>query len=275
MTEQPTLVIGSTGKTGSRVARLLRERGVPVRAGSRGSVPPFDWENTATWEPALTGVRAAYVSYSPDLAVPGASDAIAALSKLAVDVGVNRLVLLSGRGELHAQLSEQELRKSGADWTIVRASMFQQNFSEGAFLDAVLAGAIAMPGGEVTEPFVDADDIAEVAAAALTGAEHIGQVYEVTGPRLLGFAEVAKEIAAASGREVIHESVSMAEFGVLLGEYGLPDEWIGMLVDLFTEILDGHNSYLTDGVQRALGRPPRDFSDFAREAAATGVWNTR
>jgi uncharacterized protein YbjT (DUF2867 family) len=269
---QEILVIGSSGKTGRRVADRLKARGVPVRAGSRGSATPFDWDDPDTWEPALRGVRAAYVTYFPDLAVPGAAPAITRLSTLAVGNGVGRLVLLSGRGEAEAQRCEQIVRDSGAEWTIIRSSWFMQNFSEAFMLEPVLAGVIALPAGDLAEPFIDIDDIADVAVAALTEDGHTGQTYEVTGPRLLTFADAAAEISAASGHEVRYLPVTSAEYQTMMTEAGVPAEDIAMFVALFAEILDGRNAHLSDGVQRALGRAPRDFSDYVRATAATGVW---
>ena len=128
---RPILILGGTGKTGRRVAERLQARGVAVQMASRSGDTPFDWTDTSGWAPALAGVGAVYITYYPDLAVPGAADAVGAFARLAVDNGVKRLVLLSGRGEEEAQHAEQELIASGADWTIVRASWFAQNFSEG------------------------------------------------------------------------------------------------------------------------------------------------
>jgi uncharacterized protein YbjT (DUF2867 family) len=274
-TQNTTLVLGGTGKTGRRVAEQLQARGAPVRIGSRSSAPPFDWEDRDTWAAALEGATSAYVSYYPDLAVPGAPEAIAALSELAVETGTRRLVLLSGRGEPEAQRAEQVLQESGADWTIVRCSWFSQNFSEGAFVEQVLAGEVALPAGPVPEPFVDVEDIADVAVAALTEDGHAGQLYELTGPRLLRFDEAVAEIAEATGRPVRYVPISNDEFMGGLAEVGVPDDVRSLLAFLFTEVLDGRNAYLTDGVQRALGRDPRDFADYARRTAAAGVWAGR
>jgi uncharacterized protein YbjT (DUF2867 family) len=274
-TQNTTLVIGGTGKSGRRVAERLQARGVPVRIGSRSSAPAFDWEDRSTWAPALEGATSAYVSYFPDLAVPGAPDAIAALSELAVEHGTRRLVLLSGRGEPEAQRAEQVLQESGADWTIVRCSWFSQNFSEGAFVEQVLAGEVALPAGPVPEPFVDVEDIADVAVAALTEDGHAGQLYELTGTRLLRFDEAVAEIAEATGRPVRYVAISNEEFMDGLAQVGIPDDVRSLLAFLFTEVLDGRNAYVTDGVQRALGREPRDFADYARRTAAAGVWAGR
>lgn len=270
--EREVLVVGATGKCGRRITERLRAAGIPVRSGSRKADPPFDWDERGTWERALHGVGAAFLSYYPDLATPGAAENVGALAELAVGLGVRRLVLLSGRGEVGAQHGEQLLQASGADWTVVRAAWFMQNFSEGHLFEPVLSGAIALPAGSIAEPFVDVDDIADVATAALTDDRHIGEVYEVTGPRLITFAEAAAEISAASGRAVEYHDVPAEECRKQLLAAGYPADIVEDLIVLFTEILDGHNAYLTDGVRKALDREPRDFVDYVRDAAATGVW---
>jgi uncharacterized protein YbjT (DUF2867 family) len=267
-----TLVLGGTGKTGRRVAEQLKAMGVPTRIGSRSATPPFDWDAPATWTAAVQDVKAVYVTYAPDLAVAAAPPAIRAFSELAVKSGVQRLVLLSGRGEEEAQRCEQIVQNAGADWTILRASWFNQNFSEGAFQELVLGGVVALPAGPVGEPFVDVDDIAAVAVAALTEEGHAGQLYELTGPRLLTFTEAVDEIATASGRDVRYQQIPSDVFTTALAEQNVPTDTVELLNYLFTTVLDGRNAYLTDGVQRALGRQPRDFSDYARVAAASGAW---
>lgn len=272
---QPILVLGSNGKTGRRVAQRLSALGLPWRAGSRTANPPFSWEDPTTWAPALQGVGAVYISYFPDLAVPGAADTVGAFARLAVRHGVRRLVLLSGRGEEGALLGEQAVQASGADWTVLRATWFNQNFSEGSFLAMVLAGELTLPVGDVLEPFVDADDIADVAVAALTRDGHVGQVYELTGPHLLTFAQAADEIARAAGRPVRCTPIPLDAFTDAMAGQGEPPEVVELVRYLFTEVLDGRNAHLADGVQRALDRAPRDFADFARDVAASGVWATR
>lgn len=217
---------------------------------------------------------AAYVTYYPDLAIPGAAAAVRSFADTALAHGVRRLVLLSGRGEEEAQHAERLLQGSGADWTILRASWFAQNFSESFLLDAVLAGEVALPTGDVPEPFVDADDIADVAVAALTEDGHVGRLYELTGPRMLTFAEAVQEIAVATGRPIGYVQISPAAFAASLAGQGLPPALTWLLDYLFTRVMDGRNASLTDGVRRALGRAPRDFSDYVRHAAAGGAWNT-
>jgi uncharacterized protein YbjT (DUF2867 family) len=275
--KEMTLVLGGTGKTGRRVAARLQARGLPVRIGSRSGEPPFDWEKPETWASALDGVSAAYVSYYPDVAIPGAPEAVRAFTELAVQSGTRRLVLLSGRGEEEAQRAELAVREvaeeAGVEWTIVRCAWFMQNFDEYFLLEPILSGEVALPAGNVPEPFVDADDIADVAVAALTEGGHAGEIYELTSPRLLTFEEAVGEIAKATGREIRFVPVSLEEFEAVLAGEQVPAEIASFLTYLFGEVLDGRNAYLTDGVRRALGREPKDFSDYARDAAATGVWS--
>jgi uncharacterized protein YbjT (DUF2867 family) len=271
MTNNTILVIGSTGKTGKRVADQLEARGVPIRHGSRSADIPFDWDDPKTWAPALAGVDKVYLTYYPDLAVPGSVDAIRGLTEMAEDAGVRHIVLLSGRNEAEAEKAEDVVKASGLPWTIVRCAFFAQNFNEGAWLDEVLAGAVSLPVDDVQEPFVDVDDIADVVVAALTEDRHVGQLYELTGPRLLSFRDAVAEIGNAAGRDIAFVSVPIDQYTAMLTEYGLPQDFVWLLNHLFTEVL-GSKAQLADGVQRALGREPKDFADYAREAAATGVW---
>ncbi len=270
--EGTILVIGGTGKTGRRVADGLRDLGKNVRIGSRSASPSFDWADEDTWSDALEGVTAVYITYAPDLAMPGATDSIQAFVDRASEHGVQRLVLLSGRGEEEAQACERIVQESGIDSTIVRSSWFNQNFSEGEFVEMVLSGQITLPDVDTPEPFIDINDIAEVVVAALTETGHVGEIYEVTGPRLLTLAEVAAELSKATGRRIDYVPVPHDAFVAGVAESGAPQDVVWMLDYLFATVLDGRNAYLTDGVQRALGRPPKDFADYAREVAATGVW---
>lgn len=270
-----TLILGGTGKTGRRVAERLSLKGYETRIGSRSSIPSFDWNNEKNWDASLKDVTAAYITYSPDLAMPGAADAIQAFINLAKLHDVKRLVLLSGRGEEEAQVCERIVQSSGLEWTIVRASWFNQNFSEGAFIDMVLDGNIILPAGEQVEPFVDVDDIADVVVAAFTEDNHNKQIYEVTGPRLMSLADIASELSNATGREITYIDVPHEAFVSEVANSGAPKDVVWMLDYLFSTVLDGRNANLTDGIQRALGRHPKDFADYARDAAATGVWKVR
>ncbi len=268
------LVTGGTGTTGRRVVQRLEKLGVAHRIGSRNVELPFDWNAPSTWGPVLNGVTSIYLSYYPDIAAPEAAATIMNFTDLANTVGVQRVVLLSGRGEEEAQRCERIVQHSGIDWAVVRASWFCQNFSENFLLDGVLDGDIVLPAGDVEEPFVDAEDIADVAVAALTGRAPLGQVYEVTGPRLLTFAEATAAISGAIGRDVHYTPVTLGDYRSGALSHGVPTELVDVLCELFGRVLDGRNAHLSDGVQRALGRPPRDFRDYAADTAATGVWST-
>lgn len=267
------LVIGSNGKTGRRVAQRLKDKNVPVRLGSRSSSPAFDWEDRSTWQDAVKGVSAVYLTYFPDLAVAQAPADISDFCEIAEKSGVKHIVLLSGRGEPEAQRCEDIVKDSGMDWTIIRASWFNQNFSEGAFLPMIMSGTIALPVGDVKEPFVDVNDIAEIATASLTQPGHLGKLYEVTGNRLLSFKDIAEEISRASGREIQFVQITAEQFEHGLREQDVPEPAIAMLQYLFGEVLDGRNAHLTDGVKQALGRAPRDFFQYAKTASTTKIWN--
>lgn len=268
---RPTLVLGGTGKAGRRVVERLTRQDRPVRVGSRSAGLSFDWDDPATWEPALQGVGAVYVTHYAD-AMPGASDAVASFAETALRSGVRRMVLLSGRGDEEAQACERRLIESGADWTILKASWYDQNFDETYLLGPILAGEVALPIGDVGEPFIDADDVAEVATATLTQDGHVGQTYELTGPRLLSFPEAVATIAEATGRDIRFTRISPDDFAAGVTAEGMPGEVVDLLLHLFATVLDGRNANLGDGVERVLGRPPRDFADYARAVAATGVW---
>ena len=273
MTDQPILVIGATGKTGSRVANKLEAKGIAVRRGSRKSETPFDWEDTSTWAPVLNGISKVYLTYFPDLAFPGAIEKLEAFSKVAADTGLDHIVLLSGRGEHFATMGEEVVRNSGLPFTIVRAAWFAQNFSEGYLRDPILGGVLPMPGGDIKEPIIDIDDIADVVVAALTEDGHIGQRYEVTGPRLMTFAEMAEVLSTTLGRHIQHIPITFADFHANVAAAG-GDFVAEVFTQIARETLDGRNAHTADGVERALGRKPRDFAEFAQTAMAADAWST-
>ncbi|MDJ0821999.1 MAG: NmrA family transcriptional regulator [Paracoccaceae bacterium] len=272
MSTKPILVIGATGKTGSRVAARLEARGLPVRPGTRHAAIPFDWEAPETWGPALTGIDKAYVTYFPDLAFPGAVEKVEAFCQVAKETGLKRIVLLSGRGEHHAKLGEEVVRASGIDFNLVRASWFAQNFSEGYLRDPILGGVLPMPGGMIQEPIIDIDDIADVVVATLTEDGHSGELYEVTGPRLMSFADMAAALSNAIGRPIQHIPITFEDFHANVAASG--GEFVAnVFTAIARETLDGRNAQVSDGVMRALGRPPRDFADYAHDAAKAGAWS--
>lgn len=269
-----TLVIGASGKTGRRVAQRLTDAGHEVRLGSRSAATPFDWNNPSGWAAVLQGVKAVYIAYYPDLAVAEAPGHITELMQASKAAGVEKVVLLSGRGEKNAQVCEKIVANSGLKYTLVRAGWFNQNFDEGHFLGSVLEGVIALPIGQSVEPFVDVDDIADVAFAALTDDKHSGQLYELTGPQLLSMDQVAQILSDAAGHEVRYQPISFEEHQAELTEHMGP-EFAMFLTDLMREVMDGRNEWLGDGVQRALGREPKSFRSYAQAVAAKGVWQTQ
>ena len=274
-TRNTTVVVtGASGRTGSRVARSAQAAGLTVRAASRAQ--GFDWQDRSTWARVLRGADAAYLVYPSDIGAPGAAEAVGALAREAVGAGVRRLVLLSSRGQDRARDAEEALRASGADWTVVRAAWFAQNFSEGPLVEELrLSGELVFPAGEVREPFVDVRDIGDVVATALaSGDRYVGDTITVSGPRLLTFGEAVAEIAKATGRELTYRAASPERYGENLLGFGVPPVEVEALVEAFTQLLDGRNAYLSDGVQEVLGRAPRDFTDFAREAAAAETWKS-
>jgi len=268
----PFLVIGGSGKTGRRVVERIEALGHDIRSASRSSNPSFDWNDDENWAEVLEGVKALYVTYHPDLSVAGASDHIRALLTVARGQGVERIVLLSGRGEEEAQRCERIVLSSGIPATIVRCAWFNQNFSESFFRDLLMSGTLALPNAQVGEGYVDADDIADVVTAALTEEGHEGQIYELTGPELLTFRDIAASFHEITGRELKVVDVSREEFVEGLKAAELPEGMVSLVDYLFSEVLDGRNASLGDGVQRALGRPPRDFRSFLQIAHLAGTF---
>ncbi|MDY6808513.1 MAG: NmrA family transcriptional regulator [Actinomycetota bacterium] len=275
-TTKPVLVIGATGKIGRRVADLLDARGVDVRRASRSSATRFDWTDRTTWAPALDGAGPVYISYQPDLIVPGAVDDVAELVRLAESAGVTRLVLLAGRGEPEADAAGRVVHASAIDATVLSCAWFDQNFSEGGFAPEIAMGSLTLPVGAVGEPFIDAEDIASVAVAALLDRTadvnpHAGRTYDLTGPRLLTFAEAAAEIGRARGVDLAATEVTLEEYRQMLSQYGLASSDIDLLVALFGTLFDGRNSRISGDVERVLGRPARDFADFVNAAVVQEV----
>ena len=265
-------VVGATGKTGRRVVARLTAAGIPVRPVSRGAEVRHDWDDPGTWAPALAGADAVFVAVAPDLAAPGIPEVVADFARVAAQEGVRRFVLLSGRGEPEAQRAERLVADVFPGRTVLRCAWFAQNFSEGFLLDPVLEGVARLPVTGVVEPFVDLEDVAEVAVVALTGPGHEGRVYELTGPRLLTFGDALAEIGAAAGGDVRLQTVTGDEFAVGLTAEGLPADVVELMRYLFEEILDGRNAHLAPGVREALSRQPRDFAEFVRREA--DAWAT-
>ena len=273
MSNAPILIIGKHGKTGWRVERLLQEMGLATRAVSRSTLPAFDWEDPSTWKAALEGTRAAYITFHPDLAIPSAEQTIKDFVALAIASGLEHLVLLSGRGEEGARRAELVLENCGIEWNVVRASWFMQNFSENFMIEGILEGELMLPAGDVAEPFVDVDDIAEVAVATLTNHDLRNRVFELSGPRAMTFAECVDEISSAVGYRIKYTQVDIDSFVDAMRQTGAPDSLLWLMRELFTVVLDGRNSRPTSGVEEALGRPATDFRDYVQKVVRSGAWD--
>lgn len=274
MESENILVIGGTGKTGRRVLEELKKQNHNVKVGSRNSYPVFDWNNPSTYVQALKGIDRAYIVYYPDLAVPGAKEAIATLTEVALKEGLEKVVLLSGKGETEAEACEDIVANSGLNYTLVRASWFNQNFSESFFLEPILAGHVALPMSEVEIPFVDANDIAEVVTKVLLDDAYNNQIITVTGPRKLTFKDVIKEIATEANRTINFQPISLEEYNEAMKKVGLPDDYVWLFGYLFKEVLGNiENQVVSNDVESVLGRKATDFSEFVKKTALTGVWN--
>jgi uncharacterized protein YbjT (DUF2867 family) len=272
MGKSEILVLGATGTTGRRVARRLREAGFPVRAASRHGEVRFDWSDADTWTQALAGAAAIYLMAPHELPVDPS------FVERAAEQEVRHIVLLSSRGievmgDQRLMAAERTVRDCGADWTIIRPDWFNQNFDEGFFRPAVLAGELALPLGDVRQAFVDADDIAAVAVAALTEGGHAGQSYEVTGPRAMSFAEAVGAISQAAGRPLRFRGTE-DDYLAAQSSLGAPAEQTRLEIEAFAALRSRGEANPTNVVRQMTGREPKDFETYAAEAASRGAWRT-
>ena len=268
------LVIGGTGKTGRKVVEGLKQQNQNVRIGSRNATPSFEWSDPASWPKALEGMDKVYIVYYPDLAVPGAYEAIKGLTEAARKAGVKKAVLLSGKGEKEAERCEQLVANSGLDYTLVRASWFNQNFSESFLLEPVLAGHVALPMPQAKIPFVDTGDIAEVVVKVLLDDAHNGKTYEITGPKALTFEEVVKEIATGTGKNIAYQAVSLEAYNSMMQAAGVPSDYIWLFDYLFREVLSKEeNQVVSTDVEKVLGRKATGFREYVQRTVRTGIWN--
>ncbi|TBV25974.1 MULTISPECIES: NmrA family NAD(P)-binding protein [Meridianimaribacter] len=269
------LIIGGTGKTGRRVVEQLQKKGIQPRIGSRQATPSFDWDDKNTWIESLKGIEKMYITYYPDLAVPGAKEAIESLTYLAKELGVKKIVLLSGKGEVEAEACEAIVKNSGVDYTIVRASWFNQNWSESFFLDPILSGEVALPMSNVLIPFVDANDIAEVAATVLLDNDYNGKTIEVTGPELITFKDIIHTISTVTNRNLNFHEITLEQYIEGMRQMQLPEDVIWLIEYLFSNVLTNpNNQKISNDIEQVLGRKARTFLEYARETAETEVWST-
>ncbi|TQM81910.1 uncharacterized protein YbjT (DUF2867 family) [Saccharothrix saharensis] len=262
MADLPILVLGATGSTGRRVAARLTAAGHGVRRASRRGDVRFDWSDRGTWAGALDGVERVYLMAPHELPVDPdfVHDAVAR--------GVRRLVLLSTRGVVEMGderllAAERLVRESGVGWTVLRPDWFDQNFDEGFFRPSVLAGELVLPLGGKKQAFVDADDIAAVAAAALTEDGHEGETYEVTGPESLSFPQALDVLARITGRRIAFRGTPDDYRAVM------PVELAEAQIRAWDALRDGEP---TDVVARITGQEPKSFHDYALRAWEGGAW---
>lgn len=272
MKREVIAVIGAQGKTGARVINKLSALGLSTRGLSRHSDVVFDWTERGTWASALSGVKAVYVTYYPDLAVPQAQEDMAAFVEVAKQVGIEHVVLLSGRGEEGAQRAEQVVMQSGLQWNVVRASWFMQNFSESFMAQGIAAGDLVLPKPNAKEPFIDVEDIADVVVAALTQPHLQNRLLEVTGPELLSFDHCVEKISNILGRKIHFTPVPVEAYLSCAKQQGLPDEMACLINELFVNVLDGRNASTTDTVMQVLDRPARNFDQYLADLASLSMW---
>jgi len=274
MNTENILVIGGTGKTGRRVVEQLNKKGIEPKIGSRNASPSFDWDDKDTWVNTLNGIEKMYVTYYPDLAVPGAKEKIESLTYLAKELGVKKMVLLSGKGETEAEACENIVINSGMDYSIVRASWFNQNWSESFFLDPIISGEVALPMSDVLIPFVDANDIAEVAATVLLDDTYNGEIIELTGPELITFKDIVNIISRVSNRKLNFYDITLEQYVDGMKQMQIPDDVVWLIEYLFSHVLTNpKNQLVVNDIERVLGRKAMPFAEYAQETAKTGIWN--
>jgi uncharacterized protein YbjT (DUF2867 family) len=267
------LILGGTGKVGRRLTSALIEAGHNPRPASRHTAVRFDWADESTWPTALAGTDGLFI------VGPGsATDWSPRLSRLLVaakTAGARHAVLLSARAVEFlpggaVDRAEQALRDGPLPWTILRPAHFAQNFTEAMF--APRDGLIAAPAGTGREPFIDAADIADVAAAVLGRDRYHGTTLDLSGPVAVGFAEAAAALAEAAGMPVRYEDDSDDDHVQRLRAAGTPEGYIEWRMAMLGGIRRGDDAYLSDGVQQVLGRPATSLTAWAAREVPAAAW---
>jgi uncharacterized protein YbjT (DUF2867 family) len=269
------LVLGATGKTGSRVAEQLSAHEVSVRTAARsGADARFDWDNQATWEQTLRGATGLYL-VSPILRIDFAS-LVGRFLDQAERAGIRHVTYLSAYGMEHAP-AEVALRAVELDLaargsltsTMIRPAWFMEDFSE-TFLQPV-NDEIAVPAGDGAEAFVSVEDIAAVAAVTLTEPEtHAGRAYAPTGPQALTMAEAAAMISAAAGRTITYRDTDREQWIAAMVSTGIPAEYAAVLRPLTATVASGNGARPNSDVLEVTGAAPVTFAEFAARTA--GAW---
>lgn len=275
------LVLGGTGKTGGPLVRRLTEEGHGVKCASRSGAAPggaegcrFDWYAAESHGAALDGVGSIYL-----IAPLGAPDPLQVMQpfiETAIARGVGRFVLLSSSlleeggpamGMVHAFL-----RQCAPQWAVLRPSWFMQNFVIDPHLTSICSeGAIYSATDDGLVPFIDAEDIAEVALHALTDARPTANDLLITGPQAISYDQVAATIGGVVGRPVRHVRLTAEQLAKRFEDAGIPAEYATMLAGLDRAIAAGAEARTTDIVEKVTGHPPASFESFAQ--AHAGQWH--
>ncbi len=272
MVDNFVLVTAPNSKTGKQVVKLLEKENIPFRAASRSTSPSFDWEDEKTWSPAMSGTNAIYAVIPPNLAFADMPVRFKTFLKHCEAEQIKRIVLLSGRGEEEASRIEDIALSSTIPTTVLRASWFAQNFSEGYFVEGVANGLLALPSKLVREPFIDTRDIAKAAAFALKDTSSNDNIYELTGPELLSFEDVANKFTKHLDQPVTFVYVPLEDYLNELQQFGVPSDEIELTRFLFDELLDGRNAYTTSDLNLLLGEQGTSFEQFIQHTKSSGVW---
>jgi uncharacterized protein YbjT (DUF2867 family) len=275
-----TLVTGATGTVGRHVVAALADRGATVRSAVRdpdavaediaaaGEVCRFDFAKPETWGDALADVDAVFLMRPPT----ANSDDIAAFVDAAARVGVDRIAYLSTLGAEKNVLVphhriEKRVAESGAEYTLLRASFFMQNLSEVHRADVVDRDEIFVPAGRGETSFVDARDVGEAAAVALTESGHADRAYDVTGPEAMDYEAVAAVFSDVLGRPITYPNPSLVAFARRMYERGHSPGFVALMCGIYTTARLGLAGRVSGDARRLLGREPRSMRTFVEDYA--------
>lgn len=263
------LILGGTGKVGRRVSRVLERDGHTARAVGRSTPLRFDWTAPETWKSAVQGTDGVFV-VGPGSATDW-SPLLTALLETASAAGTRHAVLLSARAveflpDGNVARAEAALRAGPLPWTILRPAHFTQNFTEAMFTP--VDGRITAPVGDGAEPFIDAEDIAEAAAHVLATGTAAGETLALSGPAALTFGQATRTLSGITGQSIEFHDQAASDHAAALREAGTPEEYIRWRLAMLGAIRRGDDAYLSDGIQRLLGRPATDFTTWARREAS-------
>ena len=274
------LVTGASGNTGRALVERLASSGTLVRAlvrqAAKGAglaampnveVVVADFTIPSSLTAALEGITKAYLLTA---AHPTQVELHSTFVRAARRAGVKQIVRHSVRGAHEASpvkicrwhaASERELEASGIAWTHVQPVYNMQNLLRlaGSFRQT---GVLAAPMNDAAIAMVDAHDVADVAAVALTCDGHHGKTYVVTGPEPLGFADVAAQLSSASGRPVRYVDAPPSQTRSALLNLGMPQWYVDDLLGFYAFYGSGAGSAVSDAARRLTGHPGRRLRDF-------------